>query len=176
MAEKPARPCQNKSAGTSKGGVRERRAQPPGGTAAVPYEILMGADSAAPTTAILFRGAGEWEAWESLFPGDPKSAGNRAQTNEIQLPTRLRARGHHRDSIEDEILSEFRYVPVGAWRNGEQHGTCFSGTILRTDLGRLHRRDVGGKLCLLFGGDSVFCLYQSSPSQNRLLIPLLKSA
>ena len=39
---------------------------------------------------------------------------------------RLRERKHHREIIENEILSEFRYMPAGARRNVEEHGTCFS--------------------------------------------------
>jgi hypothetical protein len=39
---------------------------------------------------------------------------------------RLRAQGHPRENIENEILSEFRYMTIGARRNVEEHGTCFS--------------------------------------------------
>ena len=35
---------------------------------------------------------------------------------------RLRAPGHPRENIENEILSEFRCVPIGARRNVEEHG------------------------------------------------------
>ena len=48
---------------------------------------------------------------------------------------RLRAKEHHRWNIEDEILSEFRYVPVGARRNVEEHGTCFSSLVLTRGFG-----------------------------------------
>ena len=48
---------------------------------------------------------------------------------------RLRAQGHHRENIENEILSEFRYVPIEARRNVEEHGTCFSRPELTRGFG-----------------------------------------
>jgi hypothetical protein len=60
---------------------------------------------------------------------------------------RLRARGHHRENIENEILSEWkarprtlralrcnRYVPIEARRNVEEHVS--PDPSLRADLGR----------------------------------------
>ena len=56
----------------------------------------------------------------------PKSARKRWERSWEQLPMRLRAQGHPRENIENEILSEFRYMTIGARRNVEEHGTCFS--------------------------------------------------
>ena len=58
---------------------------------------------------------------------------------------RVRAKGHHREGIDDEILSEFRYMPVEARHNVEEHGTRFSRPDLTRGFGMFHNY----RICIL---------------------------